>query len=303
MFRMPTYIALCFVTVLCISPRAVAEQSAPEETRPCSQSSPSYPEAQCLADLANYYHSHRNYADEVRIARRLVSVRERAAGNDGLDLAEALERLGNALIFARSFSEAELALNRAVDIEEKAPGRTGQKLGDTLHFLGQAYLLDGKYPDAEKAFSHSLAARQKAFPRGSGGYANVAESFEDLGTLYEVQGNLEEAQSRFESAVQVLDQDDKPGPDAFLMTSDLDQLGRLYAREGKYEDAERQFKRALGLTDEQGLRSLAVPTLRDYAALLDATNRPIEAQQLRDRADAIVNAEHQHTPAPVIVRP
>jgi tetratricopeptide (TPR) repeat protein len=295
--------SLC-ISLLLATTCSLAAQSV-SEPPPCSQLSKSYSEGQCLNDLANDYHSAAKYSDEILVLRRLVSVREKETGSSKqIDLAQALRRLGYALIYAQSYSEAESTLNRALSIQQQALGQDDRETAETLHLLGEAYVLDGRYPDAEKSFSRSLEIRQEAFPPSSPGYPNVAESFEDLGALYETEGNLGKAEVNLKSAVQVLDEHNKPGSDVLLITRDLDSLSKLYTREARYEDAERLFKRALNAIDNQpGVEALALPVLRDYADLLDLTNRQAEAQAMRDRAEAIVSAERRRIPAPVIVHP
>lgn len=295
--------SICLI-LLIVGPCSLQGQSSSEESPPCSKPSKSYPEAQCLNDLANYYYGQRRYPDEVMVLRRLVSVREKEPGRGNLDLALALRRLGQAFISAGWFSDAELVLKRALLIQEKALGNNASEVTNTLHVLGRAYLLDGKYADAQTDFSRALAIRRKVFPPGSPGYANVAESFEDLGLIYEAEGDLSKAEDCLKNGIQTLDKDNKPGPESFLIVQDLDRLGRLYTQESKNENAEALFKRALKFTaNRPGLEVLAVPVLRDYADLLDRTDRSAEAKDMRARARAILAVEQRHQPAPVVVRP
>lgn len=271
--------------------RFLIGQSALQEPPPCSQTTKSYPETQCLNDLANYYSEHGKHDDEVLILKRLVSTRKKAPGVGKLDLATTLRRLGYAFISAGRHPEAEPVLKRALDIQERALGQNDREVSNTLRLLGMAYYYQGRDADAESNFVRALTIRQKVLPPGNPGYPDVAESFDDLGSLYKSEEKFDKAEESFKRALTITEEGPQ-GPNSYLIARSLDHLGRLYTLQARYKEAEPLLQRAMKIT-EAWSNAETVNVLQDYAALLEQTNRAAEAQDLRTHAQAILGKQRE----------
>ncbi len=115
----------------------------------------------------------------------------------------------------------------------------------------------------------------------------MAQSLNNLATLYRDQGKYPEAEPLFEKALAIAEK--ALGPEHPDVATGLNNLAELYRAQGRYTEAEPLYKRSLAIK-EKALgpeHPHVATTLENYAALLRETARADEAGKMAARAREI----------------
>jgi CHAT domain-containing protein/tetratricopeptide (TPR) repeat protein len=143
-------------------------------------------------------------------------------------------------------AEATALAERALALGTQAFGPDDARLTGTLGVLGGLARDQENYKEAEGYFERALKARQKS-PQAAP--FDVAESMDDLGDVYGLEGRFDDGERLLKQAVKLTEQTygtdvRNPGPNYDKIFNDL---GNLYKDAGRFPDAEKAFGRALAI--------------------------------------------------------
>lgn len=184
------------------------------------------------------------YGAAVTLSERALAVREKALGPQHLQVAEALDLLGNLLRRRTEFKRAEPLLERALQIREAALGKDDPDVARSLTSLAALYAGQGTYGRAEPLFQRALQIREATLGPN---HPDVAQSLNDLGTVYSEQGAYGRAEPLLQRALQI--RETTLGKDHPDVVRSLLSLARLYLFQGGHERAEAAYQRALRIQE------------------------------------------------------
>jgi len=268
--------------------------------------------------------------DEARSAyRHALDTRISRLGPDHLDVATSWVNLGILEERSEKPEAAQTDFETALKISEKNLGTESYGLTGILDRLGRLFSKEKRFSESEPQFQRSLAIREKIL---GARHSDVAEALDNLGTVYYFDAKYIEAEPLFQRELQIwtATQD----PTSPFIAQALDNLGALYSAQKRYADAEPFFRKALAIREEKDVDSLSnlallyqaindlkraddyyqrailigdkglggdhatvVTVLDEYAKMLRAANRPVDAKkvethlkELKDRLNPQVNA-------------
>ncbi len=177
-----------------------------------------------------------NYTEAASLFNQAISAAQQ--GKDSAQELIARGGLGEALIGQGDFGSAAKQFKSVM-------GQAPKVLGDSLSMAriydayGWLMLTQNKPNDATSYCQMGLDMRKKVAP----GSASVAESYESLGAINELQGLYDPAATDFLEAIKIR----QPlGPEQYVMLSNLEErLAMIDVRRGKYPEAQQQFNEAL----------------------------------------------------------
>ena len=225
----------------------------------------------------------RRRAEDADAQARLAWI-EREYGPESLELASALNSIGDSLWRDARHAEAEPLYKRALAIDEKALGPEHPDVATDLNNLASLYHDQGRYAEAEPLYERALAIDEKALGPD---HPDVATSLSNLAVLYKAQGRYAEAEPLYERALAI---DEKAfGPEHPDVATSLNNLASLYHDQGRYAEAEPLVERARAIREKAlGPEHPAVATsLNNLALLYQDQGRYAEAEPLYERALAI----------------
>lgn len=181
----------------------------------------------------------------------------------------------------RSYLKAVSALENMHD-----PAVRGILLS-ALDQLGDLYRLEGRYAEAESALLRSVALWEELVTEPGSKFAAAPASIVSLDSLYRAEGQPEKVVPLYQQVLAV--QEQKLGPNHFLVSVTLSQLANAYEQQGDYESALPLLRRVLAVDEKRwGTDSpLLLGILDPYARVLDKLNHPKEAAAVRDRMKRI----------------
>jgi non-specific serine/threonine protein kinase/serine/threonine-protein kinase len=259
-----------------------------------------------------------------------LKTRRALLGDEHLDVAGTLNRLGLVYYWAGEHRQAREALARAVEIREGASGPDAPEVGESLTNLGFVVWRSGDYPRARILLERALAIVEKArgpdhfqvatalyflglvaLDEGDLGRARsvlqralalregalgpehplVGWPLHELGRVEIETGHLEAARSFLQRALAV--QEKALGPDHFNVAFPVTRLAEVHSLNGDFEEADALFERSLAI--REGVLGPEHPdviwTLRPWAEHLDRTGDRARARQVLERALAIAEKE------------
>src|SRR5262245_57989979 len=148
--------------------------------------------------------------------------------------------LTGAVFLAISFAYVSTA-TAAQTPEEKAALAEAAKLNKE----GLALFNAGKYAETEPIYLRSLAIREKVLGPE---HADVAQSLNNLATLYRAQAQYAKAESFFQRALTIREK--ALGKDHPFVATTLNGLAWLYYERGQYAKAEPLYERALAIREK-----------------------------------------------------
>jgi tetratricopeptide (TPR) repeat protein len=259
--------------------------------------------------------------DAVALFRRALAIRQVRLGPYHAEVADVLSKLGMTLASQGRFDEAETALRRSLVLDERLWGNRDPRVAKVLHNLGGIEYYRGRTAEAEALLQRALAIREAALQPDD---PDLAGSREALALLRQEQGRPAEAALLLElqvatsekvygpthpefartllnlglartalgddaAARQIIERalaiDEKTlTPDHQQLVRTLAALADLHFEHGRLAEAEPLFRRLLklragGATYNQWNKSLA-----NWASLLRATGREVEAARVEVRA-------------------
>lgn len=265
-----------------------------------------------LDNLGELYYEQGRYEEAEVVLQQELAICEQYLGSltVGIELSVGIERiLGNlALLYKtqRKYLQAESLLRRQLELAEQnlegqdTPSLTSlpaSPMGDSpstspqdrIRSLQVAGLLDElailcliqeKFQEAEQLYLRALHIQEGILSPEDPKIANVLHN---LAVIYCDQEKYTEAEALIQRALQIWEQSAKDEYDSIIYA--LNNLAVLFSYQGKYSEAEPLYQRVLHIW-EQNQRldpSILQKTVRGYVALLRATEREKDAQQLEVR--------------------
>ncbi len=140
-----------------------------------------------------------DYGRATAVIQRAVTLRERNAGPNTVELAQALDLLGTVLTAAGRHDDALQALERSLRVKESIPEGTGVGLARTLEAIGWALQRKGNYERARAPIQRAVAIQEEA----DVAHPAYAETLNLWGLQLWFEGNLPEARDTARQAVAV----------------------------------------------------------------------------------------------------
>jgi len=162
--------------------------------------------------------------------------------------------------------------------------RTADDIAKGLEAEGVYYERPGLYKDAEVMYQNSLALKEKMLGIDN---PNLAQSLNNLGSLYETQGDFARAEPFYRRAMEI---SEKSGSESPEFSRAVNGLALVYRMKGNYADAEKLYRQLLAKDQQSaGPDSAAVASDKDKLAELCALqNKQPEARQLQQQALELV---------------
>jgi CHAT domain-containing protein/tetratricopeptide (TPR) repeat protein len=204
--------------------------------------------------------------------------------NDAASTLRTSHILAAALTLLDRRAEASVVAERALAIGTQAFGPDDVRLAGALGALGGLARDQENYKEAESYFERALRALQKS-PQAAP--FEVAESMDDLGDLYGLEGRFDDGERLLMQAVKLTEQ--AYGTDVRTTAPNYDKifndLGNLYKDAGRFPDAEKAFGRALAIgraKSGEDHPNIAA-TMGNLATVMEHESRLAEAEDLYKR--------------------
>jgi len=110
---------------------------------------------------------------------------------------------------------------------------------------------------------------------------SVARRLDGLAELYSKTERAPKALELAERSLRITDR--SPGPDSVDHGHSLLTLADVHSAAGRFNDAEPLYLKAIAIFEQHTSKRNMEKALEAYAKLLDATNRPKEAAEIRSR--------------------
>jgi len=184
--------------------------------------------------------------DEARsLAERALEIREKALGQDHLDVALSLNNLANLYYDKGDYARAETLYKRALSIREKALEPEHPAVAQSLNDLALLYYRGlGDYAKAEPLYQRALSIREKSLGPD---HLEVARSLNNLAVLYRAKGDYAKAEPLYQRALSV--QTKAHGPNHLDVGNTYNNLAILYRAQGDYDKAEPFYQLALSIRE------------------------------------------------------
>lgn len=224
-------------------------------------------------------------ADAEEVLQRALAVRRRVFGEGSDEVAKTLFNLGTIAHGQGELERAERHLARALAIERTIKPPDHPDLAASLNNLGSLYKDLGRVDDARRSTEEALAIWEKVLGED---HPDVGIAVHNLGNLEREAGDLDKALERYARARAIWSA--SLGPDHMYLGINDAQEAAARAARGEARAAEQLYERALA-TLERAVgpdHPSVAEVLVAYAELLDQTDRSVEADELRARAERIV---------------
>jgi eukaryotic-like serine/threonine-protein kinase len=179
----------------------------------------------------------RNRAEQARIKAEREAARAKAVSQF------LQETLGSANPFTtnlgRDVSLFEALQNAAKEIGSSFKDQPETE-ADVRTTVGYTFMRLGKYEDAEKHLVRALEIRKTLF---TGNHADIAESLDNMGTMYEEKGDLPQSEKYFRQALEMRKK--LYGKEHKDIAATLNNLGQVLHNEGKLPEAEKLYHDSL----------------------------------------------------------
>ncbi len=137
------------------------------------------------------------FASAVYPARRALALRERAIGREDSVLADDLDQLAVALMWAESWTEALTTANSALEVRGRTVGEDDVRLAQSLEIQGQILQRQSQHSQARAAFEQAVRIRE----RSGGSTPELTASLSLLGEQLWFAGDLTGAKQNCERAL------------------------------------------------------------------------------------------------------
>ncbi|NVB83882.1 MAG: serine/threonine protein kinase [Kofleriaceae bacterium] len=182
------------------------------------------------------------YAEATALAEKVLAARRREVPPAPLDLASALNDVGNRYEEMGKYAEAAKAQAEALALREKQLGPNHPEVAATLHNLGNTQFELGDLPAAEASFRRSLAIREKALGPT---HPEVALVVSNLGVLMRTLGKYDEAIAFYQRALAI--KIERLGPEHPSIATVMHNIGATYMTQKKFPEAIEFLDKGLAL--------------------------------------------------------
>src|SRR5215468_2497575 len=184
-------------------------------------------------------HREGKYADAISIAERAVTLARERQGEEHVEFADAIARLGKLYFDQGRFSEAELLLKQSLAVREKALGPEHFDVGTLLFDLSRLYALQGRNEDA-----------MRLMKRGADIVTKNTAALINSEKIKKVKG-FDTRDPDAETAIKrrLAEEEQKFGLDHPKLGWVLDDLAKVYTEQHRYAEAEVLYKRSLAVRE------------------------------------------------------
>jgi len=224
------------------------------------------------------------YDEAIPLAQGILTVREKALGQEHPDVAKSLNRLAAIYAELGDYAKAEPLYMRSLVIQEKMLGPEHPDVAQSLNNLADLYYSKGDFARAEPLYMRSLAIQEKMLGPE---HPDVAQSLNNLAVLYHSKGDFARAEPLYMRSLAI--QEKMLGPTQLSVAVSLNNLASLYYSKQDYDRAEGLVQRAL-MIQEKALgpdHPSIARSLNNLAAIKRAKGDDSKAEPLYQRALAI----------------
>ena len=241
--------------------------------------------ATSLHTLAIVYQDQARFDEALALEQRALAIREKVLGDQHPHVALSLTTFGNIYRGMGRPADAVPVIRRAVEVAEVAWGPSHPEVGWMRRSLARALIDVGGFEEAKTILAALVVAGE-----GQGADDDLPVNLNTLGSLYERQGRLDEAEAVYLRAIALFTGEAADDPVGGLSRAGL---AGIYRQQDRLADAEEQYRTAIDLMekgwgpqDPDRLKALG-----DLVSLLRATSRADEAVALEAETAATVKAD------------
>jgi serine/threonine protein kinase/tetratricopeptide (TPR) repeat protein len=199
--------------------------------------------AGCLTDLAGELFDQERLSEAEIVLREALAMRKRLSGNEAPEVLGLLLLLKGLLIDQGKWDEVEAVERETLECERKLYGNQNGGVANVLRSLGNALQRQGKLAEAETICREALSLSRNLQDKD----LEVALSVEQLATVQEAQGKLEDALAGRRQALSALKGTRWDRPDWTTRLAEvLSKLTLKLTNEGKLVEAEALNRECLG---------------------------------------------------------
>ncbi|WP_426408673.1 tetratricopeptide repeat protein [Bradyrhizobium ganzhouense] len=200
-----------------------------------------------LAALGGLARDKENYTEAAGYFERVLAGLQ-AANAPPLDIASALDNLGDVYGLQGRFSDGERMLKQGLDLLDRSFGGNAEAAANydkMLNDLGNLYLDAGRLTDAEATMRRALAITRA---RSGDAHPNVAATMGNLATVLEHEARYGEAEKLYQQTLQAYER--IYGPNHPTTAIGLNNLANVYSAQGKNEAAAGLQERVLAIEEK-----------------------------------------------------
>ncbi len=228
--------------------------------------------------IGSSYRSLGLYAEaEFQLQRALVVWREIRV-EDGLEVADTLNRLANVAHSKGDLGQAERLHRESIAIEQSLLELDSPNMASQLHNLGRVMEEKGDYTQAEKLLRQALTIQRRS---GAEDHEAMILFLTSLGRLLEIKGDYEESETMQERGVELARAHLRTAHP--LLASALSSLGHFRLQMGESEAAEALYIEAIGIFS----KTLGEEHPNTLSAL-NSLARALREQEKNDEAEAVL---------------
>ena len=188
----------------------------------------------------------RKYAEAIRLAQRLLALREKELGPEHPGIVKPLGRLASLYHDEARYADAEALYRCALVISEKTLGPDHPDVATAVTSLAALYRDLARYGDAEALYKRALAIHEKALGPNS---PELANAHYNLAVLYGDLDRYPEAEAQYKRALAIREK--ALGLQHPTIAVVLNGLAALYEEQTRYADALPLYERALRITEKR----------------------------------------------------
>lgn len=217
---------------------------------------------------------------QLKFSRELLALARVQGLGQGLELSNALNNLGTALMSSGDLAGAESTFVEAIEVARRVAGDDHPSIATCRENLGNVYFQQGKLDLTARNLELVLAMRRRALGDDS---EPVARTLTNMGAVYSRLGKFPDAEAKYREAIPRLTE--RLGADSPDVGIALLGFGNVLQREGQLVEAETALRRSLEILvkafgDEHPMTQRALGKLAD---LCRETGRPAEAAAIAAR--------------------
>jgi CHAT domain-containing protein/Tfp pilus assembly protein PilF len=185
------------------------------------------------------------FDEALESAKKALALREQSVGEDGPEIANSLNTLGQISFLKSEYLNAESFFLRAVKTEEKYFGTDSPKVFRFVANLGGVYTVLGDLDKAAEYLQRAADIREKSAGAND---ALLAVVISNLGKVYADKADYNKAQAAYERSLAINQK--LLGPDAPDVGDAFEHLASLYYDRGDYLRAGELHQRALTIYEK-----------------------------------------------------
>jgi CHAT domain-containing protein/Tfp pilus assembly protein PilF len=185
------------------------------------------------------------FDEALESAGKALALREQTVGEDGPEIANSLNTLGQIYFLKSEYLNAEPFFLRALKAEEKHFGSGSPKVFRFVANLGSIYSVLGELDKAAEYLQRAADIREKSAGAND---SLLAVIISNLGKVYTDKADYDKAQAAYERSLAINEK--LFGPDASAVGDTVESLAVVYSERGDYLRAGELHQRALTIYEK-----------------------------------------------------